>query len=302
VPAICRVCLSLSLVAAIPLVGSGQQRDWLEDLGSPLMGPLTVDAPFEADAITTPRLTLGDGTRVKQTTTAHYYRDRAGHVRVELLMDGSPAPRTMAERHIRTIVNTTKNAYNPKTHPERGWTFTLDPMTRTARYVSRALMGFLTGGPGGIAVPIGGVEFVHVMRAGDELTWDASKGIVVNGVATDESLGNRQIEDLEIVGRRITLTVPPRSRDDKAAEMIDERWESPDLKVLISAQSPTHAGARSTIGCRISGASNRPRTSSSSQRTTRSSTRALRTIRGSDWARPTRIPSRIPALVLIGRS
>jgi hypothetical protein len=69
------------------------------------------------------------------------------------------------------------------------------------------------------------------------LAWDAKQGIVVNGVATDESLGNRQIEDLDTIGRRITLTVPPRSKSDKAAEMIDERWESSDLKVLISAHS-----------------------------------------------------------------
>jgi hypothetical protein len=30
-------------------------------------------------------------------------------------------------------------------------------------------------------------------------------------------------------------TIPPRSRDDTVAEMIDERWVSPDLRVLISA-------------------------------------------------------------------
>jgi hypothetical protein len=71
------------------------------------MGPLVLDAPFEADAITTARLTLQDGTRLNQSTTARYYRDRAGHVRVELLMEGLR------------------------------WTFTLDPVTRTARYASR---------------------------------------------------------------------------------------------------------------------------------------------------------------------
>jgi hypothetical protein len=75
------------------------------------------------------------------------------------------------------------------------------------------------------------------MRAGDELAWDAKKGIVVNGVATEESLGSRQIEELATAGRRITLTVPPASKSDKGAEMIDERWESSELKVLISAHA-----------------------------------------------------------------
>src|SRR5215217_7126067 len=98
------VCVGFCLAAAIPVVGLGQQADPAAGIGGPLSKPLVLDAPFSADAITTVRLTLADGTRLEQTTTAHYYRDRAGRGRVEFMMDGLEAPKTLAERHIRTIV------------------------------------------------------------------------------------------------------------------------------------------------------------------------------------------------------
>src|ERR1700760_70976 len=110
-----RICFAICLAAAMPAIGAAQIGTWEQDLGSPLMGPLVGGVPCEADAITTASLTFSDGTHFKQTTTAHYYRDRAGQVRVELDMDGLPPARNQAERMVRTSVNTHSNPFNPST-------------------------------------------------------------------------------------------------------------------------------------------------------------------------------------------
>src|SRR4051794_23206235 len=88
-----RLCIGLCLATAIPAIGVGQVHDVAEGIGGPLSGLPVRDAPFSADATTTARLTLRDGTRVDQTTTARYYRDSVGRVRVEFKMDGLPARR-----------------------------------------------------------------------------------------------------------------------------------------------------------------------------------------------------------------
>lgn len=52
----------------------------------------------------------------------------------------------------------------------------------------------------------------------------------------DEQLGTRRIADVETTGRRITMTIPAGVlRNDKPVEMVDERWESRELHLLISA-------------------------------------------------------------------
>jgi hypothetical protein len=182
-------------------------------------------APFSADAITSVRLRLTDGSTLEQTTTARYYRDSAGRVRVELLMDGLPPPRTLAERHIRTFVRPV---------PGQEPTVTLDSETRTARILPRFSLAYAAGGGREIAIPIGGVRFLVWKRAQDMLTWkEAPQGEVV-----DVSLGSRRIDGLETTGRRVTITISNvEAADGKARQLTDERWESPELKLIVAAQS-----------------------------------------------------------------
>ena len=52
-------------------------------------------------------------------------------------MSGLPAPVTIAERHIRTIIDP---------GPSNGVVYTLDAQTRTARAAPRSLLGMTTGG------------------------------------------------------------------------------------------------------------------------------------------------------------
>ena len=66
-------------------------------------------------------------------------------------MDGLPAPSTIAERHVRTIIDPDL---------KDGWVVTMDAQTRTAWYFPRSLIGSTAGGGRGFSVPIGRPEFV----------------------------------------------------------------------------------------------------------------------------------------------
>jgi hypothetical protein len=53
-----------------------------------LAGPVVTDSPFSADATTTVTQVLSDGTHIEQTTSARFFRDRAGRVRREQTIVG----------------------------------------------------------------------------------------------------------------------------------------------------------------------------------------------------------------------
>ena len=122
-----RVPAILVLAVALGATALGQVPLPQESIGGPLTGRPVFGAPFSADATTTVHATLGDGTRLDQSTTDRYYRDSAGRVRVEKPMAGLPAASTMSERHIRTIIDP---------EPGDGNLYTLDAQTQTARPAS----------------------------------------------------------------------------------------------------------------------------------------------------------------------
>ena len=54
------------------------------------------------------------------------------------------------------------------------------------------------------------------------------------GKQTEESLGTRQIEGVRATGRKTTNIIPTgQIGNDRPIEITDERWESPDLKLLL---------------------------------------------------------------------
>ena len=99
-----RLFIALACAATLAATASGQVKLPAESIGGPLSSPPVLRAPFSADATTVVHAILGDGTRLDQSTTDRYFRDSAGRVRVEKLMNGLPAPTTISERHIRTII------------------------------------------------------------------------------------------------------------------------------------------------------------------------------------------------------
>jgi hypothetical protein len=232
-----RISAVLALAVALAATATGQANLPGESIGGPLSGSSVFGAPFSADATTTVHAILGDGTRLDQRTTDRYYRDSAGRVRVERHMEGLPAPSTISERHIRTIIAPGPNG--------RG-VLTLDAQTLTARAAPRDLMAMTAGGGRGFSVPVGGVRFLAFFRAGDLLSADPG----AFGDVRDESLGSERIAGVETTGRRITIVVPPGyHRNDQFIEMVDERWESAELQLLIQSR---HSDSRTTIEYRLS--------------------------------------------------
>jgi hypothetical protein len=179
-----------------------------------MTGPVVTDAPFSADATTNVTQVLGDGTRIEQSATARFFRDRTGRVRREQTILGLGALNA-AGGNLQTIT------VDPD--PGDGTAYTLDPMTRTARRVPRmAAAGFVALRTNvGITVTqgrIGGPQPVNR--------------------ATEESLGTRQIEGVKATGRKTTTTIPTgQIGNDRPIEITDERWESPELKMLVYSRN-----------------------------------------------------------------
>jgi len=233
-----RVCALAALAAAVSATAFGQVKVPAESVGGPLSSAPVLEAPFSADATTTVHAILGDGTRLDQTTTDRYYRDSTGRVRIERHMEGLPAPKTRSERHIRTVV-----APDPSRWPG---VYTVDDQTGTTGLNPRSIVSMTAGGSISFAVPVGGVRFLTFERAGDLLSADPG----AFGDMRDESLGIKRIAGVEATGRRITIVVPPGyHQNDQSIEMVDERWESVELQLLIQSR---HSDPRSTIEYRVS--------------------------------------------------
>ncbi len=103
-----------------------------------------------------------------------------------------------------------------------------------------------TGGSREFSVPVGGVRFLGFRRAGDLLSAEPGEFADVR----DEPLGSQLIAGVETTGRRITLIVPAGYHGHtQPIEMIDERWESAELNLLIQSWQ---SDSRSTIEYRLS--------------------------------------------------
>ncbi|HVQ13834.1 MAG TPA: hypothetical protein VMS40_09595 [Vicinamibacterales bacterium] len=223
----------MAFAAVLGATALGQVNLPAESIGGPLSSQPVLEAPFSADATTTVHAILDGGTRLDQTTTDRYYRDSTGRVRIERHMEGLPAPKTRSERHIRTVV-----APDPSRWPG---VFTVDDQTGTTALSPRAIMANTAGGNHSFDVPVGGVRFLTFFRAGDLLSADPG----AFGDVRDEPLGTKRIAGVETTGRRITIVVPPGyGRNDRWIEMVDERWESVELQLLIQSRQ---SDPRSTI-------------------------------------------------------
>jgi hypothetical protein len=213
-----RVGLCLCLSAAT-LRGFPQD----DPSGGPLSGRPIFESAFSADATTTVHQTQENGTRIERRATARYYRDRAGHVRVEQMLAGvdqqnSPGPR----ERITIIPDTTSGAV-----------YTLDATSRTASIGSRSAADWAVGGGDSFAVPLGGARFLVFVHG--ELLRRRS-GLVGNPV-DEELLGNRQIAGLHAIGRRITTTIlVGQAGNSRPMEIVDERWDSPQLRMVVYAR------------------------------------------------------------------
>ena len=217
-----------SLTFGVGLMASRQNPEIASEPIVGLLGPTPVlGAPFSADATTTIRPLITDG--AERSGIAHYFRDGAGRVRVEhkiigpgTLNSGGPARITV------------------QPEPTTKWVYTLHSSTRTAVRGPRVGVEWTVGGDAAFGVPLDGIRFLVFHRV-DHVAPEHARV----GARTEELLGRRQISGIETVGRRITVRIAPgEAGNDRPLEIIEERWESPELRMVVycRASDPKRGG------------------------------------------------------------
>jgi hypothetical protein len=208
-------CLCVGLAAAPALARSSES-------GGLLAKTPVLDAPFSADATTTLQQTLADGTRISRSAKARYFRDRLGRVRVEQTIVGLEALNPAAEGQVRITI---------RPDPSSGWAYTLDPVKRTATKGGTSIADSAVGGGDGYALPLGGVRFLIFHRR------PHGKDAAAVHAVDEESLGSKRIAGVDAAGHRVTMTIPTGLLgNDRPMQVVDEVWESPDLKVVVYAR------------------------------------------------------------------
>src|SRR5687767_5565208 len=158
--------------------------------------PVVKGLPYSGEGITTVKLTMFDGTKMERTVTATLYRDSAGRLRREHTVAGLEA--LDPSNDFRAIVHIVE--------PVAGVLYSLNPATRAADRLSLSL---LQGGRKPLEVPL-----VYSKK--------------------EVALGVKDIDGLSAQGRRTITTIPTgQAGNDRPIEIIDERWESVELKVLL---------------------------------------------------------------------
>jgi hypothetical protein len=180
-----------------------------------LTGPIVRGAPYSGEGVTTVTQVLGDGTRIERIIRAKFYRDRDGRVRREQTIIGLAAlDPSLDSQAVLTIAD-----------PIAGVTYVLDPTTHTGRRMPLRLDS--QRGPDGAPPP-------PPPPPPPSGTTAAGAPPAPPPPPVPESLGTRQIEGVRSTGRKTTITIPAgQIGNNRPIEITDERWESPELKVLV---------------------------------------------------------------------
>lgn len=243
------VLIAAAMTAAAPAVTAQESprprspfSATLEFMGAEMpLGPVVRGAPFSGEGVTTTSQTLADGTRIERRVTARLYRDTEGRVRREQTVLGLGALNPSADAQpIITISD-----------PVAGVTYVLDPNGRIARRSRMAT-------PFGRERELEKIRELEKLRAaGQALPLPRARSgepapplpppppppgerpavRPANVPNWPEPLGTRQMEGVTVTGTRRTETIPAgRIGNDRAIVITDERWESPELKMVVMSQ------------------------------------------------------------------
>ena len=234
----------VAMMASRP--GLAQTADFA--IGEMMRGPIVRDAPYSAEAVTTLKQTLGDGTHIERRSTAKIFRDSAGRVRREQNVIGLEALNPSGGAlTIVTIVD-----------PVARLTYVLDANLRIASRTPMASgsAGSVTNTAGSITntpppppppppIPGTGRNGRNNQRSLERefLFNDVAGGLVAPLVPFTSDIPEtvwrerREIDGLMSRGAITRATIPVGAiGNDRAIEMMTERWESPDLKVIVLAR------------------------------------------------------------------
>ena len=198
-------------------------------------GRVVKNAPYSADVVTESTQTLGDGNHIRQSSTAHVYRDSEGRTRQEQSLSGLSAIAGSTSATLPHVVFIHD--------PVAGVSYALNANDKTASKSSRPHMG--RGGP----------RVQSTTGANGQVSTEATGGRTVHGVpfasragnsqnVRTESLGRQTIEGVAADGTRTTLTIPAgQMGNEQPIQVVNERWYSAELKtVVLSKHSDPRTG------------------------------------------------------------
>lgn len=217
-----RISLSCVFAGLLTLAASAsaQTVDFLS--GEAPDGAVITGAPYSGTGTTTVKLILFDGTRIERSVTARFYRDSAGRIRREQTIMGLEAlnPSSDSEKVVMIVDRVA------------GVLYTLSPGALAYRMPldRRGLAGQPPPPPPPPGRPGGGVP--NPGAPPPPGNWLYAPPSPQRGV--EESLGTREIDGVTAIGRRIRSTIAAgQIGNDRQIEIVDEQWESVDLKVLV---------------------------------------------------------------------
>jgi len=170
-------------------------------------------APFSATASTDITQTLQDGTTIHRTTTSTLYRDAQGRSRSEVTLSGFGPLQAAGKTHTMITI----------ADPVAGSHYMLDAENKVAHQRK------MHTPPGKAESPESAQEFQQKMEA--RLQQEEASGAVKK-----ESLGTQSINGVNAEGTRITRTIAAgQIGNDKAIQIVFERWYSPDLQIMVKS-------------------------------------------------------------------
>ena len=219
-------------------------------------GKLVKGAPYTAQAVTESVQTLSDGNRIVRKNTAQLYRDAEGRTRREQTVSHIGPYAASGEETQTVFIN----------DPVAGFTYILEPNSKTARRLPRMQLRFKTdeaaaAGERQKAVQER-VKKVEIERSFSRVAGpDASPNETVivmaepgpqgatfmryssKHEAKTEKLEARSFDGVMAEGTRTTVTIPAGEMGNELPiHIVDEHWYSPELQVVVMTR---HSDPRS---------------------------------------------------------
>jgi hypothetical protein len=182
-------------------------------------GRVVKNAPFSADVVTERTQTLANGDHIKQTSTAHLFRDSEGRTRREQSLNVLEQVGLASGTSNRTVVFIND--------PVGGASYALDSTNKTAtKSVRPARSG--AGGRGAWSQQ-------GAVRSGPNVaSRGRGRGAGNNPNIKTESLGTQTMEGVQVQGTRTTMTIPAgQMGNDQPLQIVTERWYSADLQTTL---------------------------------------------------------------------
>ena len=175
-------------------------------------GKTVKGAPFSAAASSETTQTLQNGTTIHRTTSSTLYRDSQGRFRREITLSGFGPLQTSGKPRMVIVIG----------DPVAGAHYVLDPEQKVAHKMTPP-----KGNHG---------EWSHDESQAMEQKMQQHLAKGDSGDVKKESLGTQAINGIKAEGMRITRTIPVgQIGNDKAIQIVFERWYSPDLQVVVKS-------------------------------------------------------------------